>query len=97
MSVTRNTHLIDIQDDRMNMTESVEHVQKIHTDKHLPLNLTENKLFCQIHPSKFIILLILSYFYCFGHIHRFFSQFQQLIFVGVIFRSCSIIQRNPLL
>ena len=29
----RNTHL-PIQDDQMNMTESVEHDWKIHTDKH---------------------------------------------------------------
>ena len=32
------------------------------------------------------------YFYCFGHIHQFFGQVQWLMFVGVIFWSCSSVQ-----
>ena len=39
--------------------------------------------------NEFISFLL--HFYFFGQIHRFFGQVQQLMFVGVIFRSCSIV------
>ena len=64
----------------MNMTEKCAHDQKHHTDK---------QFFGHIHPFKFVVLMNLFHLYFFGHIHRFFGQVQQLMFVGVIFWSCS--------
>ena len=57
------------------------------------LNGVQNPVFYfgHIHPFKFVILMILFHFYYFGfgRIHRFFGQVQRLIFIGVLFQSCS--------
>ena len=47
--------------------------------------------FGHIHPFEFFVLMNLFNFYFFGHIHQFFGKVQRLMFVGVIFRSRSIV------
>ena len=44
-------------------------------------------------PTLFIFMILHFYvfFFFFGQIHRFFGQVPQLMFVGVIFRSLSIV------
>ena len=56
--------------------------------------MTELKYFGHIHLFSFHILMDLFHLYFFGRIHRFFGQVQQLIFVSVIFWSCSTVHVN---
>ena len=77
-----------IQDDRMNMTKKFENDQKIHTDDHYLLNLTENIInITRIMNMNVWIWPKLIYF---SHIHRFVS-IVWMIFLLIYFRSYSSI------
>ena len=86
-----------IQVDRMNMTEKFEHDQKIHTNEHYPLNLTENKINITRKTNINVCMwqkIILFWSYSPVHVRRL-NDFCLLIYFwsySSIFRSCSIVK-----
>ena len=61
----------------------------IHPFKFVVLIIFPFILFQSYSPVQFRCLNDIFHLYFFGHIHQFFGQVQRLMFIGVIFRSCS--------